>query len=372
MIDIHSSNITFKLNWIKHFIKHKDKIWYIIPNLIFKRVGGIEFLLKCDYDINKLPLQLSNFHRQALLCWLLIYKHNFSPHRHIIWNNKYIKYKNKSIFYDNWVQNDILLLSQLINDKGYLLSYSEFLKKFNIPILPKEYSVVFDAIPAGFLRLLQGNTDSDKQLTFQKEFFLDGINIKDFKCNNRFFRSLIHHPVTCRSKQYWRNIFGNLNWPLVWTYNNKFCITNKVTQVYFKIIHLIYPTNQFLQKFKKDLSDSCVFCNINTETIVHLFFDCIYTRFFWIDIENLFELFCGEKIKIQKKDVFFFHEENYFLKGHIFFLNLIILYGKFYIHKCKWTRTKPNITQFKVQMKSYFETLKGLSNPKATDRKSVV
>ena len=80
MIDFHSSNIVLKLNLFKHCIQNKDKLWYLIPNPVFGKLGGIEFPLKCDFDMNKLPVQISSFHSQALLCWLLIYKHNFFPH----------------------------------------------------------------------------------------------------------------------------------------------------------------------------------------------------------------------------------------------------------------------------------------------------
>lgn len=51
------------------------RLWETIPNLIFEKVGGIEFLLKCDFEVNKLPIKLSNCHRQTLLYWILIYKH---------------------------------------------------------------------------------------------------------------------------------------------------------------------------------------------------------------------------------------------------------------------------------------------------------
>ncbi len=30
-------------------------------------------------------------------------------------------------------------------------------------------------------------------------------------------------------------------------------------------------------------------------------------------------------------------------KSHIFMLNLLILLGNFYIHKCKWSERKPSI-----------------------------
>lgn len=364
VLDFVTSNTIFKLNWIKHYTKHKDKIWYIIPNLIFEKVGGIEFLLKCDFEVNKLPIQLSNFHRQTLLYWNLIYKHNFSPHRQIIWNNKYVKYKNKMIFYNNWIENGILLVSQLINNEGHLLTYSEFLKKFGIPIPPYEYSIVIDAIPAGFVRLLQGHNES-KQSTFKKEILLNGINIKDKKCNNTFFRYLIHCPATFRCKYFWNNLFENINWKLIWTYNNKFCVTNKVNETYFKIIHMIYPTNLFLKRYKNDLNDFCVFCGMIVESILHLFFECIYVKYFWIDIECLFGLLSGSKINISKRDVIFFCDKKDMDNSHNFMLNLLILLGKYYIHKCKWSEIKPSISHFKIDLRNYFETLQGLSSRKA-------
>ena len=37
----------------------------------------------------------------------------------------------------------------------------------------------------------------------------------------------------------------------------------------------------------------------------------------------------------------------------------------FYVHECKWTERKPNIHQFKNEMRIYFDTLTGLTNRKA-------
>lgn len=76
VLDFQSANIVCKISWIKEFIKNRNKLWYLIPNLIFQKVGGIEFLLQCNYNVDKLPIKLSNFHKQALTCWLLAYKHN--------------------------------------------------------------------------------------------------------------------------------------------------------------------------------------------------------------------------------------------------------------------------------------------------------
>ena len=40
---------------------------------------------------------------------------------------------------------------QLLDGNGVLLSYAQFLNTFGIPITPKEWATVMDAIPSGIL-----------------------------------------------------------------------------------------------------------------------------------------------------------------------------------------------------------------------------
>jgi len=74
----------------------------------------------------------------------------------LLWNNKDILYKNKSLFFENWYRNNIVLVGQLYDTNGRLYSYSEILQKCQIPVSVKEYAIVFDAIPSGIRMLLGG------------------------------------------------------------------------------------------------------------------------------------------------------------------------------------------------------------------------
>ncbi|KAI2653232.1 Protein TIC 214 [Labeo rohita] len=164
--DFASLNNTFKINWLKQYLADPDSFWNILPNIVFSKVGGLPFLLFCNYSITKLPLKLSNFHKQVLLAWHLIYKHNFSPHSYFIWNNGDILYKNKSLFFPNWVNNNIILVSQLLNSNGYLY----FLKKYDIPVTPREFAIVMDAIPAGAITLLKDSASLQFSLSMIHPF----------------------------------------------------------------------------------------------------------------------------------------------------------------------------------------------------------
>ncbi len=98
-LDFKTINQTFKNNWIKNCLSNNELPWFWIPNLIFKCCGGLKFLLSCNVKCSKLPIKLSNFHKQALESWKIAFKHNFSPHTCIIWNNENILSGNKSLFH---------------------------------------------------------------------------------------------------------------------------------------------------------------------------------------------------------------------------------------------------------------------------------
>ena len=70
-----------KMNWIKSYLAQPNSMWFHIPKSVFKKVGGLEFLLKCDFEISKLPIKLSKFHKQILTgkLYLLTTSHLMDP-----------------------------------------------------------------------------------------------------------------------------------------------------------------------------------------------------------------------------------------------------------------------------------------------------
>lgn len=125
-IDFSSLNNTIKINWVNQFLKSHTFIWKLFPQLAFSQRDGAKFILMCNYDIQTLPVKLSNFHQQVLLAWTLIYKHNFSLHRCYIWNNRNIFFKRKSLF---WFSNGIFHVRLHFNNDGLLIGYTEFLSE---------------------------------------------------------------------------------------------------------------------------------------------------------------------------------------------------------------------------------------------------
>ncbi len=124
LLDVFDLNYTFKVKLLRNGLLKSDSIWYFISYNIFKKVGGLHFLLLCDYSVNKLPVALSNFHQHALKTWKLCYVHNFSTHKVILWNNAYITIK--SLYLQSWMDKGVYFLSDILDQSANLLSYENF------------------------------------------------------------------------------------------------------------------------------------------------------------------------------------------------------------------------------------------------------
>lgn len=366
MLDFGTSNIILKTKWIKNYFLNQDKLWNYIPDLIFRKVGGLKFLLKCNFHIPNLPLSLSSFHKQVLASWIDVYKYNFSPHKCFIWNNKFVKCGHKSLFISKWFEKDVVLIQQLLANYGTLYSYPELVNKYNLDISEKEYQRVCNAIPSGVLQLLQPLTDTDIDASNSYPM-LEGLEIINKNCNNKHLRKAAQAKVPFIAKYRWNAIVRNINWNIVFIQSKKYCINNKSREVSFKIIHRIYPCKVLLEKMKKVTDNLCSFCKLTEESICHLFFECMYLRLFWYDVANIFNKVTRFKIILNKRDVLFLYEastQNCDYKI-IYLLNLFIIQAKYYVHKCKWAKKIPRIREFITEMDRYAEDIRGLDNTKA-------
>jgi hypothetical protein len=60
----------------------------------------------------------------------------------------------------------------------------------------------------------------------------------------------------------------------------------------FKLSHRITATNSFLFKCGLKETELCPFCTETKESLLHLFWECTYSKTFWFSLVNFFEN-CG-------------------------------------------------------------------------------
>ena len=352
-------------------MKNPTSIWNFISHHVFSNLGGLNFLLLCNYSIPKIPLKLSNFHQQVLLAWKMIYKHNFSPQSCFIWNNCNIVYKNKTLFLDKWFNNGIVLVSQLFKKDGLLYNYSEFLMRYNIPVTPREFSVVFDAIPSGLCMLFRCSYSSPP-LSFNPPDVSQSppgnVCFSSGKLLNPRIRAMFQDGLVSipPATFYWTNFVTDIEWKKVWTLPQRFILTNKVKEISFKLIHKFYPAKQYLSKFKKDIDVNCSFCQQHPETYTHLFWSCEFTYKFWRDFHKFIVDSIYSDFHLYYKNVIFgFHNFNHKDSDAFFFINMFLFLAKFHIHKCKFINRKPELFLLKKELEPYMRTISSSKNTKA-------
>ncbi len=158
----------------------------------------------------------------------------------------------------------ILLVSQLLNSDGYLYSYSEFLNKYNIPVTPREFAIVMDAIPCRALTLLKGSARSQSSLSKIHTFdtMLGKICFLSLSSGrNKRSRQLFQVEITSLPciVSHWNGLYDNIPWKKAWTLSSKYLITYKVKEVSYKLLHLFYPVKLYIEFFLQIHGSLCSF-----------------------------------------------------------------------------------------------------------------
>ena len=109
-----------------------------------------------------------------------------------------------------------------------------------------------------------------------------------------------------------------------------------VKQKWFQIrlVHRILATNYSLKKMHKTTSEMCSFCNIATESLEHLYWECGLVRQFWKDLERLINQKCSHAshFKFTQLLIMFGRDDN--IKTDEV-LDFVILLAKMHLYFCK-------------------------------------
>ena len=156
-----------RLSWISRFLLGSDESWKAIPKSYFTKLGGLPFILKCNYNTKKLSEKLPTFYRE-LLDYFADLRNNFEDMHQktfILWNNKDI------------------------NKNGNFLSLPELNDKYKLKTNFLRYQQIISAIPVyirneasqSFItRRLSEQDDNLFQLSKDKVLILPKMRCKDY------------------------------------------------------------------------------------------------------------------------------------------------------------------------------------------------
>ena len=115
----------------------------------------------------------------------------------------------------------------------------------------------------------------------------------------------------------------------------------KLQTFQFKLLHI--ATNDYLYKIGISLTNICTFCEQNTESLIHLFWDCELVQTFWQKIQHWF-------IQRQTKPQEFSLTLSTCLElvdsTEVILLHHALLIGRYHIHSSKLKKTLQNLQVF--------------------------
>ena len=278
MIDFEIMERSLKIAWIKRIIDSEDAAWKVIPNYATCQYGGLQFLVKCDYNIKSLNLEyLPEFYHKVLNYWhdskLLTANKEKSVKNQIIWNNQNIVVDGKPIFFRNWVNKGLVYIDDLLDEDSNFLSLVGLKDKFQINPPFTVYYGLLKAIPKEWKTALHNapHTGNSTQITLSTK--------------SSYLKLLSKRYLAPTAEQKIKNHgFTKENVCNVYLLSFQIFKEAKLIMFQYKIIHNILPTQASLFRSNLAENDVCPLCNLESQSLSHMLFSCTVSSSLW----NLF------------------------------------------------------------------------------------
>ena len=286
-----------------------------------------------------------------------------------LWNCRYVLHRRKSIFLQNWLEKGVWSVLHLLDHTGNILTFENFSTKYNI-LNKRQYKLVINAIPQTVL-LMASNLYKNGVKPNIPSLLLNGNNICNSNLKNISIRNLFNKEIFTVSipNVPILNVFSKSEIQILRSKIFKLPITPKAKEIQYKITSGIYPSADFLSKRFGFETNNCTFCNDHIETTKHVFFECMYLNAFWDDVHHWMSKYIPTPEFECENVLYGFIIKN---SGHDLCINTITVLGKFFIHKNRFLKCKPNFHAFHNELCLFFSSLKHMKKKTAIKLLNIV
>ena len=341
------------LAWLSRLLGDNDDSWKVIPNYYLSEYGGLQFLLKCNYNAQSINKCLPNFYRE-LLQYFQEFKNktNIFPYgEFLLWNNKSITIENSSVFWRSWFRQKIINVQDVLNAEGIFLTLEEFQNKFKIKTNFLYHLQLIAAIPSDLKKAATIEIPSQEVLNTAKlsSSATATPDLSEMRCKN-YYKILSGNGITEPTGiEKWKNNFPDYftDWGKKFSFIYKSTKDNKLRQFSFRLLHRITMTKKDLFKFRLVEDEACTLCLL-PDSIEHTFLHYTVTTAFYSKAISWFNHENDTHITLSSKQVTFndiprlTHLTDYLRRR----LHLFVIILKHYIYACKCLDKKPNMQEF--------------------------
>ena len=294
--DIYSQNNSWKIKWISKLCQPAK--WNAITRAELNKVGGIEYLMDCNYDVEKLKLNITDFWIEVLLAF-----QNLNSSKKVIGmkaikaqiinNNQNILIGGKSIYMNKLQEAQIDRVEDWLTWQNKIVSFDTLKRK--CPRLNwLEYLQVRSAIPKEWIKAIEEEQEGE----VQSKIWWDQKEVK--KCLNQ---TRISRPTAIEtwSKEKQNNISQYIEWKKQYKELKKLYIEPKLKSFQYLIMNKRITTKKERVRYGITDESRCQMCK-QEETFEHIFLECPETLRLWEKLKN--------KLKQEYEIDYTFNKEN--------------------------------------------------------------
>jgi len=177
MPNIYNKVKSWRILWIKRALGNNDCAWVSILDELLDEIKFIDLIRCTDLKNNPIRSKLPPFYDELLTYWLDLCNMNLTAFdkkciiNQLIWFNKEITIKGKSIFWKAWYKQGIKTVQDLLDDTNNFLNHEEIALKFDIKCNFLDILAIRQSIPFNWRRIIMG-------LNYQIPRTIGTVNIK--------------------------------------------------------------------------------------------------------------------------------------------------------------------------------------------------
>ena len=309
MVDIFKKEAALKIAWVKRLLEDKNhsiginlnSMLKIEPNLLFKcNMSSTD--LTCCWE--KVP---SQFWKDVLVHWCNFNYENekniTNPSTQIIWLNSNIKINKNPILNKKLLKKGILTVGDLLNHDNTFYNYEEFIDKYKVKLAYTDYYGIIKAIPAKW--------KLDLAVKHQHNMYRSKIEniLKEDKVSRFAYNKMIEKMTLFPKNGYtkWCEALNlNLNeeeFLILIDALYKSTKSTKLRSFQYRLLNYTIITNCQRFKWKKRENAKCTFCQLEDETLCHLFLNCTVSKNIWRDVYKYMYDKTGIQIEFSKEQM---------------------------------------------------------------------
>jgi hypothetical protein len=341
----------------------KTPLWVRIVNNLLPVGITLHYLLKCNPNKKSLDTfcpYLPDFYKNIVLNIRTKYMTIETLKNECLWLNKNIVVNNTTLFCENAARNNILVLSDVLDDTNQFLGHVEINTRSHARLTFLDMLRIRLTIPHQWKLILQ---DKELEIHTDEILYKKLHNLKSLKTKDIYWIILsrnhdcISHANTIT---YWKTRYNYDDEEMIRVFKLPYIVTSRtdLQALQYKITYKIINCNYWLHKIHIIDSPLCRFCD-KEETIEHFFYACKVTKQYWKAFQTWWINATGQDLSvIQEKQILlgFSNEES----EHKV-LNRCILIGKAMIYRTKNLNVQPDIYTFHCDLKEYISIERGIA-----------